>query len=229
MEITLDRDYPLDVDEVRAWRLLSDIPAMAACMPGAAITEQIDERRWKGTVKVKVGPASAAFAGEIELLEIDATGRTVRLHGKGADRGGSSASMDLTAVLIEGEAGGCVLKGHSDVIVNGKFAQFGGRMIGSVSDVLLKKFSENFVVKAKTLEPAAGAASAPATGDAPSAAAPTGATTEGEGDGGGAGGGQAASAGATAETPPDNSLNALALIWAVVRNFFAGLFGRRGG
>ena len=94
MEITLDRDYPLDVDEVRAWRLLSDIPAMAACMPGAAITEQIDERRWKGTVKVKVGPASAAFAGEIELLEIDATGRTVRLHGKGADRGGSSASMN---------------------------------------------------------------------------------------------------------------------------------------
>ena len=54
------------------WAVLSDIRAVGCCMPGAQITEQLDETHYKGTVKTKVGPASMQFGGEIEVLGVDA-------------------------------------------------------------------------------------------------------------------------------------------------------------
>jgi len=51
----------------RAWELLRDIERLAACMPGARITERIDERHYKGTVAVRFGPANLSFRGELEL------------------------------------------------------------------------------------------------------------------------------------------------------------------
>jgi uncharacterized protein len=102
MEVKLDKRYPLAVDTARAWRMLRDVKAVAGCMPGAAITEQLDATHYKGNVKVKVGPANAAFAGDIEVLALDEAAMTLQLLGKGADRGGSSASMDLTATVEPG-------------------------------------------------------------------------------------------------------------------------------
>ena len=72
MEVKLDKRFPLDVGIEQAWAVLSDIRATAVCMPGAAITEQIDATHYKGTVKSKVGPAVMFFAGDIELLGRDA-------------------------------------------------------------------------------------------------------------------------------------------------------------
>ena len=70
MEVKLDKQYPLDVDAERAWTLLADLKATAACMPGAEITEQISETSYKGGVKVKVGPATAQFGGTVDVLEV---------------------------------------------------------------------------------------------------------------------------------------------------------------
>jgi uncharacterized protein len=165
MEVRLEKRFPLAVDAERAWRVLSDLRAVAASMPGAEITGQVDAHRYKGTVKVKVGPASAIFGGDVEVLEIDPAARRLRISAKGADRGGSSASMDLTASLQAVDDQQSVLAGSSHVIVNGRFAQFGGRLIGQVSDVVLAQFADNFAAAAAALpnspaareEPAAGA------------------------------------------------------------------------
>ncbi|MDM0035579.1 SRPBCC family protein [Variovorax sp. J22P271] len=201
MEVKLDKRYPLDVDAGRAWALLADVPATAGCMPGAAITEKLDDSHYKGTVKVKVGPANAAFAGDIEVLALDAPTRTLQLLGKGSDRGGSSASMNLKATIEDGEtAGSAVLVGHAEVIVNGKFAQFGGRLMVQVSDMLLGQFVDNFRVAAAALPVAQ--------------AAPT----------------QVAAAPAPAAPPAPaqaSEINALAIFWQLVKGWVAGLFGKR--
>jgi Uncharacterized conserved protein len=63
MEVSLTKQYPLAVQADQAWAVLRDLKAVASCMPGAELTEQVDERSYKGTVKVKVGPASALLAG----------------------------------------------------------------------------------------------------------------------------------------------------------------------
>lgn len=213
MQVTLDKQYPIAAPLDAAWSVMTDIRELATCMPGAQITEQVSDNEYKGAVKVKVGPATAQFTGDIEVLGIDADARTLRMIGKGADKSGSTASMELTATLVAAEDGSTTLQGKADVIVNGKFAQFGGRMLNSVSDVLLAQFAANYSNKAQAL--------APAGADAPAMEADTSA-------GEAAAQAQQASA-ARAAAPPPKELNAFGLIWAVIRNFFLGLFGRRQG
>lgn len=164
MEVKLEKRYPLEVDAARAWQILREVKTVAGCMPGAEITEQVDATHYKGNVKVKVGPANAAFGGDIEVRQLDEATRTLQLFGKGADRGGSSASMDLTAIVEAGETpASSVLVGNAAVVVNGKFAQFGGRMMTQVSDMLLAQFVDNFRAAAAALPgPEAGASAAPA-------------------------------------------------------------------
>lgn len=188
MEVRLDKQYPVAAGLDAAWQVLADINELATCMPGAQITEQLDDTHYKGSVRVKVGPAVAAFAGTIEVLALDPQAHTLRLVGKGADKAGSSASMELTATLVALNAQSSTLMGKAEVIVNGKFAQFGGRMMSSVSDVMLVQFAEVFSQKAQAVQ---GAATAPA---APVVA---------------------------------RELNALGLMWALIRNFFARRFGRK--
>jgi carbon monoxide dehydrogenase subunit G len=209
MEVKLDKQYPLDVDAARAWALLTDLKAVASCMPGAAITEQLSETSYKGGVKVKVGPAVAQFGGTVDVIESVIAERKMVLRGKGADKGGSSASMDLTAIITPDPANPahCVLNGQAAVIVNGKFAQFGGRLMVQVSDMLLAQFVENFRQTALTLPAADGSSSAAATAEGSAASA-----------------GQTTSAAAPVVA---REINGLAIFWALIKSWFSGLFGKR--
>lgn len=223
MEVKLDKRYPVDASVEQAWTVLSDIRAVATCMPGAQITEQVDDTHYKGTVKTKIGPASMQFNGDIEVLGLDAPTRSLQMLGKGADRGGSSASMKLSATVEPGESPGhSVLVGQATVTVSGKLAQFGSRLLVPVSDAMLAQFAEHFRVAAAAVTvpaaPPAAVASAPTvTGEtAPAATAPqvVAATSP-------------APAPAPAPAPQPTELNALALMWTVFKGWLAGLLGRR--
>ncbi|MDE2146362.1 MAG: SRPBCC family protein [Burkholderiales bacterium] len=205
MEVKLDKRYPVAASVAQAWAVLSDIHAVAACMPGAQITEQIDATHFKGTVKSKVGPAVMSFGGDIELQGLDAAAHSLQMLGKGADKAGSSASMQLSAHLEPGEtAAQSVLVGQATIVVSGKLAQFGSRLLVPVSDAMLAQFADNFrtaaaaVVSAEAAATQAALAGAPAPAPAP-AAAPAAV----------------------------KELNALALMWTVLKGWLAGLFGRR--
>ncbi len=204
MEVTIDKQYPIPASIENCWEVLSNITDLATCMPGASITEKIDDSNYKGSVKVKVGPATAAFAGDIEVQGIDPAKKEIRMLGKGADKGGSSASMQLTASLLAQADGTTNLVGKADVIVNGKFAQFGGRMMTSVSDMILKQFADNFSIKAQALttvnipvETGSHADSAPVTNNA------------------------------AAPQAPHTELNGLAIAWMLIKDFFKGLVGKK--
>ena len=130
MELQIAKRYPVAATVDQAWAVLADPPRLAACMPGAQLTEALDAMRHKGQVKTRIGPASLAFAGEIEWQESDAAARRIRLHAKGADKGGSAAQMQLSAHLeADAEGAGCVLVGAATVSVSGKLAQFGNRLL----------------------------------------------------------------------------------------------------
>jgi carbon monoxide dehydrogenase subunit G len=232
MEVVLDKTYPVASSVDAAWVVLANMHELATCMPGAQITEDIDATHYKGAVKVKVGPAVAAFAGTIEILTLDASTHTLKMMGKGADKGGSSASMELTANLVPAEGGLCSLVGHAEVIVNGKFAQFGGRMMTSVSDMILLQFADVFSQKAavqqSSMAPAEVAPVAAVSGASASAADASGAAAASV---------TAATAATAAAAPVARSMpaapivakefNALAFAWLMVKNFFANLFGRK--
>jgi len=171
MKVVLDKTFAMPASAHTTWGLLSDIEGVAACMPGASVTERIDERHFKGTVAVRFGPANMTFRGSVEVAEIDATSQTLRLVGKGTDSSGSSgAAMDLTARLEAIDAASCNLVGHSEVSMSGKAATFGGRMAGAVADQVLKQFAANFAAKVGEQQAATslGASSAATAGPAAS-------------------------------------------------------------
>ncbi len=202
MEVKVDKRYPLEVDAARAWVVLRDLRSVSVCMPGAELTDQVDDSHFKGKVKVKVGPATALFDGDVIMQQVDDAARQIRLNAKGSDKGGSSATMDLTATIEPTDSpAACVLVGRADVIVNGKFAQFGGRMMSQVSDMILGQFAGNFGAAAAALP-------APGAGDS---AAPVA---------------DAAAAQAALSTS-DREINAFAMVWQMVKSWFAGLFGKR--
>ena len=219
MEVKLDKRYPLEVGIEQAWAVLSDIRATAACMPGAAITEQVDDTHYKGTVRTKVGPAHMQFGGDIEVKALDAATWSMQMMGKGADKSGSSASMDLAARLEPGDAPGrSVLVGTATVVVSGKLAQFGNRLLVPVSDAMLAQFADNFRAAAAAV-PAPTTAVVPAAGEATAVPAAEGAPVP-----------EAAASAAVVTRPapaPVKELNALALMWTVFKNWLAGLFGRK--
>lgn len=152
MQVKLDKSFPVDAPGANSWRILSDIETVASCMPGAEVTEQVDDNHYKGRVKAKIGPATMTFDGNIEVLGVDPEKRELRLTSKGQDtKGTSSAQMDLTACVLEGESGGSELKGEATVTVNGKLASLGGRMMTQVADQILNQFGKSFAAKAAAL------------------------------------------------------------------------------
>ena len=226
MEVKLDKRYPVAATPAQAWAVLSDMHGIAACMPGAAITEQLDATHYKGTVKSKIGPAVMSFGGDIELQGLDETTRELKMLGKGADKAGSSASMQLTARLEDGETPGTtVLVGQATITVSGKLAQFGSRLLVPVSDAMLAQFADNFraAAAAVPVQAAAAEAAAPVAAMAPEGAAPAAGEVQ-------------APAPAPALVPaprppaaPVKELNALGLMWTVFKGWLAGLFGQKKG
>lgn len=208
MQVVIDKRYPIPANIKTCWQLLSNIQDLATCMPGASITEQVDATNYKGNVKVKVGPASASFGGDIEVLEVSPNEFKMRLMGKGADRAGSSASMELTASLEAQSDTETVLIGKADVIVNGKFAQYGGRMMTSVSDMIIQQFADNFAVKAKAIVPVS---DSPNSGN--ETIANTGVTSQ-------------FSLG-TPENQMKTELNIFSILWMLIKQFFNGVFGNK--
>jgi len=145
-----------------SWQFLQDITAVAACLPGAKVTERLNDTHYKGTVTVKVGPATMSFRGDIEVRELDAATRTLRLIGKGSDTTGTSAaSLDLTARVEATEDGLSKLVGKSEASVSGKAAAFGGRMMNAVADQVLNQFAANFAAQVDLLKATGTAASPP--------------------------------------------------------------------
>ncbi len=145
MQVDLDKQFDLPGSTTQGWEFLQDIPGVASCMPGAEITDKIDDNNYKGKVKMKIGPAAMAFNGDIVINSVDAVKREINLIGKGQDsKGSSSASMDLTASIIETDGGMSALKGNASVTVTGKAASMGGRMMMQVADQILNQFGSNF-------------------------------------------------------------------------------------
>jgi hypothetical protein len=166
MKVQIEKAFPMPASADVSWRFLQDIAAVGACMPGAKITERLDDTHYKGTVTVKVGPATMSFRGDIEVRQLDAATRTLRMIGKGSDTTGTSgASIDLTARVEAAEGGLSNLVGRSEATVSGKAAAFGGRMINSVADQVLKQFAANFAAQVESLK-------VPQTGTTPVASPP---------------------------------------------------------
>jgi carbon-monoxide dehydrogenase small subunit len=86
------------------WNAFADIPAVAACLPGAALTEY-DAHAVKGKMSVRLGPISAAFNGSAVIERDDAALRGV-IRGAGSDRGTGSRTKGEVTYRLRPESDG---------------------------------------------------------------------------------------------------------------------------
>src|SRR5688572_17467135 len=103
MEFDHQLDFPLPLEQ--AWPLLLDIRRIAGCIPGAELTEVVDERTYKGKVAVRLGPVALSLAGEAKLDEIDHDRHEARVSARGADpkgRGSTDSTIRFRAEATEG-------------------------------------------------------------------------------------------------------------------------------
>ena len=157
MAIKIEKTFQVKEPAEQVWSLLSDPRRVATCVPGAKITEQVDEKTYKGTISVKVGPSSTDYKGELEIVRLDAENHEIEILGKGQDvRGRGSASMKMTGKARSLADGGTEITSVSEVNVVGILAQMGSRVITEVSNIMFGQFIKNF--EAQLQQPAEAAA-----------------------------------------------------------------------
>lgn len=150
-------DVPLD----RVWLLMLDAQQVAPCVPGAQITESVDDLHHKGTVKVKLGAVQMTYRGELEM-QPDESSRTIMLKARGSEsRGGGGASGTFTTTLSTTDSGSTQVDIHTRVDVTGRVAQFGRGIMQDVATRMIKEFAsclERKLIEAEVSEPDAGSA-----------------------------------------------------------------------
>ena len=67
MEVKSDKNFKLSADVDSVWNVLIIPEKVVTCVPGAELTETIDENHLKGKVTIKIGPVTAKFNGDVEI------------------------------------------------------------------------------------------------------------------------------------------------------------------
>ena len=134
-------DVAAPLEEV--WDALLDVERVAPTVPGAQVLEQTGEDAYKVAIKVKVGPMSMTYRGEVEIVERDeAAHRAVMKARAKESRGQGMANADVTMVL-SGENGGTAATVTTDVELSGKVATMGQGVLQDVSGRLVQTFAQN--------------------------------------------------------------------------------------
>jgi carbon monoxide dehydrogenase subunit G len=193
MALEIRKTFTIEAPRAAVWAFLTDPQRVARCLPGAAITEKVDDQTYAGTITIKVGPVTASYKGKVRFESLDEAAGTADIVASGQDvKGKGGADMRMHSRLSEVATGRTEVSSTSSVNVTGILAQMGGRMIQDVSDQMLGRFTQAMQADLAASAAAAPPASIPA---APAMAASA----------------SASSAPAPSPAPPVEALDAVAL------------------
>ena len=154
----------------KVWQFFENIPQVATCLPGAELTEDLGDEKYKGKVAIRMGPVRMQFAGTADITERDEAAKRVVVHAAGADeKGRGQAAMIVTATLTRAGRGTKVAVAQ-DLQLSGAAAQYGRGMISDVSSVLMRDFATNMqdriqrIERGESVEQLAAASASPARG-----------------------------------------------------------------
>ena len=124
------------------WAALNDPDILRQCIPGCQSLELKSPTELSASVKLKIGPVSASFAGDVILSNINApVSYTISGEGKGGIAGFAKGGADVT--LTE-DGDDTVLVYDAKAEIGGKLAQLGSRLVGSSAKKLAQQFFADF-------------------------------------------------------------------------------------
>ena len=137
----LEHEFTVPVGVSAAWGVLLDIERVAPCLPGASVTS-VDGDEFAGTVKVKVGPITVAYAGSGRFLSKDEDKHVAVIEASGKEtRGAGTARAEVTATLYDDGPATRVVA-VTDLAITGRPAQFGRSVLAEVGAKLVGQFAE---------------------------------------------------------------------------------------
>lgn len=160
MEFDNEFEVPVPIDQ--AWDILMDIERIAPCVPGAELTEVVDEKTYKGKISVKLGPVALTFNGQTTFEELDVANYGAKLKAQGTDAKGRGGAHANVAFHMEPSDNGTKVIIATSLQLSGAVAQY-GRGVGMVKDLsqqIIGQFAENLkknVIDAETDESGAAA------------------------------------------------------------------------
>src|SRR5580704_17487629 len=137
-----------------------DIRRIAPCMPGAEVTEVVDDKTYKGRISVRLGPVALTYASVITFEELDGVNYKARVKAQGSDAKGRGAANASASFRLEpagsGTAGTRVLV-HTALALSGAVAQY-GRGVGIIQATaasIMSQFAANLKAQIGAQNPAA--------------------------------------------------------------------------
>ena len=151
-------EVPAPIEQV--WNYMLDVEKVVVCMPGAQLTEAVDDQNYKGKITIKLGPVSLSFNGKVSIEERDDSAHRVVLKGSGMEQRGKGAASATVTSTLEEVPNGTLVKVVQDLKVQGQAAQFSRGMMQDVSAKLTQQFADCLKTNmAAEHQPAAAAAS----------------------------------------------------------------------
>lgn len=145
MEVKAEKSLKLNQEPAVIWKCMIDPSFMVKSVPGAELTEQIDERNFKGKISVKIGPVTTNFNGEAEFTKLEEADYELTMEGKGLDTSGKGgANMTMNIKLSTLEDGGTEMQSSMSLSITGRLAQFGARMIVAVNNKMFDQWATSF-------------------------------------------------------------------------------------
>ena len=166
-----DNSFEVPLPPAQAWPLLMDIQKIAPCMPGAELTDVVDDKTYKGKIAVRLGPVALAFAGVIRFEELDNVNRTARVTAQGSDAKGRGGANAAAAFRLEPAGAGSKVLVHTNLTLSGAVAQYGRGvgMIQATAAQIMGQFAKNL----SEMVAQRGEAAAPAAPPSPHASPPS--------------------------------------------------------
>jgi carbon monoxide dehydrogenase subunit G len=153
MQVKITKKFEIKKPVTPVWGFLTDPRRVATCVPGAQITEALDDRRYLGTVSVQVGPVVTNYKGELIIERLDPQNFEMEMVGKGLDvKGKGSASMKMVGKLRPLTHGTTEVESSSEISVTGVMAQFGSRVVEEISHQMFEQFTQSLRKNIEGLE-----------------------------------------------------------------------------
>lgn len=178
----IENSFDVDADPDRVFGFLQNPHNVATCFPGAELTEDLGDDRYKGKVKIKLGPVTASFSGTARITEKDETARVAVLVAEGKDARGSGTAKATATMRVEPRDGGSSVLLKTDLTISGRLAQFGRGIMADVSNRMVgdlaARVRERIEAEADSGTPGAPATETPAAAPATEAPATETAATD---------------------------------------------------
>lgn len=178
--INLHNEFRVALPVEETWKLLTDLPKVASCLPGAHLDE-VTDGEYRGGLSTKIGPISAKYQGVATFREHDEVSHRAVIDARGREAKGSGSASALVTAVLNPDADGTLVDVSTELAISGRAAQFGRSLLAEVSNTMVDEFVRRLeaMIVNDAGQPAGSPAAAPSVqAAAPVAVTPSAAATE---------------------------------------------------